>query len=110
MPELKETKKEAKGLKYSLEIEGEEIGRAFIYIMYNDLHEEPFALLEDVYVDENHRGKGIGKQLVKVAIEGAKKRGCYKLIATSRYARDTVHQFYKNLGFKERGFEFRMNF
>lgn len=86
------------------------IGRAYLYLIYNDLHEEPYGLLEDVFVDEAHRGKGIGSELVKYVIEEAKKQGCYKLIATSRFEREDVHEWYKRLGFTEYGKEFRLNF
>ena len=56
--------------------------------MTNDLHERPFGLLEDVFVEPDHRGGKIGTTLVKRVIAEAKRRRCYKLIATSRHARD----------------------
>lgn len=78
--------------------------------MHNSLHREPFGLLEDVYVAESHRGKGLGTKLVRQVIQMAKERGCYKLIATSRTSRPKVHKLYKDLGFQERGWEFRIDF
>ena len=100
---------DAKGIKFSV-TEGEtEVARAYLYLMHNDLHQEPFGLLEDVYVDENQRGKGLGSQLVQEVIQAAQEQGCYKLIATSRASRPKVHQLYKRLGFIERGLEFRID-
>ncbi len=100
----------AKGIKFSL-VEGErEIARAYLYLMYNDLHKEPFGLVEDVYVAESHRGKGLGTKLVQQVIQAAQEQGCYKLIATSRTSRSKVHQLYRRLGFQERGLEFRIDF
>ena len=100
----------ATGIKFSLE-EGEtEIARAYLYLMHNDLHQEPFGLLEDVYVDETQRGKGLGTKLIEEVVRAAKKQGCYKLIATSRTSRTQVHQLYRRLGFVEKGLEFRMDF
>jgi len=107
--ELKERAIETKGIKIFAEENGKEVGRCFIYLIKNDLHEEPYALLEDVYVDENFRGKGIGTELVKKAIEVAKKLNCYKIIATSRFEREKVHEWYQKFGFKKFGFEFRMD-
>ena len=101
---------EAKGIKFSISEAEREIARAYLYIMHNDLHSEPFALLEDVYVAENQRGTGKGTKLVLQAIAKAKELGCYKLIATSRKTRSKVHQLYLKLGFKERGSEFRIDF
>ena len=89
---------------------GQEIARTFLYIMHNDLHEQPFALLEDVFVKEDQRGRGYGKKIIIQAIAEAKKHHCYKLIATSRYQRVAVHQMYEQLGFKNWGQEFRLDF
>lgn len=100
---------EAKGIKFFV-IEAErEIARAYLYIMHNDIHSAPFALLEDVYVAESQRSKGLGTELVKQAIAKARELGCYKLIATSRKSRPKVHQLYLKLGFEEHGLEFRIN-
>lgn len=101
---------DAKGIKFSLQEEEQEIARAYLYLMHNDLHSEPFGLLEDVYVDKNYRGKGLGTKLVEQVIQAAQEQGCYKLIATSRTSRTQVHQLYKRLGFIERGLEFRIDF
>ncbi len=73
----------------------EEIGRAFLYLMYNDLRDEPFGMLEDIFIKESERGGGIGTELVKNVIEKAKELGCYKLIATSRHSRPKVHALYE---------------
>ena len=101
---------EAIGIKLFI-LEGErETARAYLYIMHNDLHSEPFGLLEDVYVAQSQRGQGLGTSLVEQAIAKAKELGCYKLIATSRTSRPKVHQLYLKLGFEERGREFRINF
>ena len=98
------------GIKFFIEVNKKEIARAYLYILFNDLHEKPFGFLEDVFVDKDSRGKGIGKQIIKTAIKEAKKQGCYKLIATSRYSRKKVHEFYKGLRFKKHGVEFRIDF
>lgn len=90
--------------------QNKEVGRAFLYVMYNDLHDRPFGLMEDVYVDESVRGQGIGTQLVNKVIEMARNQKCYKLIATSRHSRAKVHELYQHLGFVDHGKEFRIDF
>ena len=100
---------EARGIRFSLRENEQEIARAYLYIMHNDLHQEPFGLLEDVYVDEDYRGSGWGSKLVKQIITSAKAENCYKLIATSRKSRPQVHQLYEKLGFVSRGYEFRID-
>lgn len=101
---------EGKGVKFFIEIDGKEVGRAFLYILHNDLHEEPFGFLEDVYINENLRGQGIGTKLLNEIIEEAKRNECYKIVATSRYSRPKVHKLYERLGFKNQGIEFRLDF
>ena len=46
----------------------------------------------------------------ELAVAEAKARGCYKLIATSRFERERVHKLYEGLGFERWGLEYRMNF
>lgn len=100
---------EAQGIKFTITENDRIIARAYLYIMHNDLHQEPFCLLEDVYVTEDNRGKGLGTKLVERVITAAKDEGCYKLIANSRKSRSNVHQLYNKLGFQEYGLEFRMD-
>ena len=99
----------ASGIKFFIEKDSQEIGRATLYLMHNDLHQRPFGLLEDVFVKEEFRGQGFGTKLVQAVLEVAKNR-CYKLLATSRYSRPKVHQWYEKFGFKNHGVEFRMDF
>jgi GNAT superfamily N-acetyltransferase len=98
------------GMKFYIEQDNTEIARAYLYILNNDLHKEPFAFMENVFVDDSLRGKGIGSLLVKKIIEGAKSMGCYKLICTSRHSKLKVHELYEKLGFKNHGLEFRIDF
>lgn len=97
------------GIRYSIANGGIEFARAYLYIMRNDLHEKPFGLLEDVFVDENFRGRGIGSEFVGQIIQKARDLGCYKIICTSRYGRDEVHAMYEKIGFENRGLEFRID-
>ena len=99
----------AEGTRFSISKHGTEVARAYLYVMSNGLHKEPFGLLEDVYVEESERGTGIGTALVKEVIAAATEFGCYKLLATSRASRPKVHALYERLGFENYGLEFRMN-
>ncbi len=101
--------KPAHGIRFSIDGPTGEIARAYLYVMTNDLHVEPFGLLEDVFVDESQRGSGLGTALVHEVIAAAREAGCYKLVATSRASRPKVHELYERLGFANYGLEFRMN-
>ncbi|MBI2436536.1 MAG: GNAT family N-acetyltransferase [Candidatus Magasanikbacteria bacterium] len=87
-----------------------EVGHAYLYIVYNDLHIEPYGLMEDVFVEGSQRGKGVGTQLVTMMIDKSKELGCRKLIGQSRYEKESVHRLYESLGFKDHGKNFRMDF
>lgn len=107
--EIKQKEIAASGIKFFVEKDGQEIARATLFLMSNDLHSRPFGLLEDAFVEEEYRGQGIGTQLVQAVMEEAKQR-CYKLLCTSRYSRSQVHELYQKLGFNNHGIEFRMDF
>ncbi len=106
----KSIKKNVYGVKLSFEEKGKEIGRAFLYVINNGLHKKPFGLLEDVFVDEKYRSLGLGSKLVTAAVKEAKKRKCYKLIATSRNSKPELQKFYKKFGLEVWGVEYRVNF
>jgi len=107
---LKAVQIPAYGVKLTKLLKGKVVARAYLYVMTNDLHKRPFGLLEDVFVEPDHRGGEIGSTLVKRVIAEAKRRRCYKLIATSRHARPRVHALYGRLGFSDYGKEFRIDF
>jgi GNAT superfamily N-acetyltransferase len=100
----------AVGIRFSVSSDGAEVAHAYLYLMHNDLHQEPFGLMEDVFVEESQRGDGLGTKLVNEVVAAAKENGCYKLIATSRDSRPKVHDLYRRLGFSDHGREFRIDF
>lgn len=53
--------------------------------------------IEDVVVDKEHQGKGIGEKIIKFLLKYAEERGCYKTILDCS---DEVKPFYEKLGFK----------
>jgi GNAT superfamily N-acetyltransferase len=106
---IKKTETTIPGIKFQAEEAGRELGRAFLYILRNDLHEKPFAFIEDVFVAEECRGRGVGSELVRRLVEESKSRGCYKIIMTSRYSKPQVHALYERLGFRDHGKEFRLD-
>lgn len=57
------------------------------------------AFVENVVTDKEHRGQGLGRKVMEMAIEFARKNNCYKVILQSASFRKEAHQFYKNLGF-----------
>lgn len=60
------------------------------------------AWIEDVIVDENHRGKGIARKLVEAAIGYAKDRKVVSLSLSSRPEREAANRLYQSMGFEIR--------
>jgi GNAT superfamily N-acetyltransferase len=66
----------------------------------------PSALVEAVVVDANRRGGGIGRAMMRRALDIARTKGCYKLALSSGSRRADAHRFYDNLGFERHGVSF----
>jgi phosphinothricin acetyltransferase len=58
--------------------------------------------IEDVIVDEKHRGKGIGRKLMEQTIEALRAMNVKRVGLTSRPSRTVANELYKSLGFKLR--------
>ena len=67
----------------------------------------PYAIVENVVVDEARRGSGVGSALVREAVSRARAAGAYKLSLTANLSREAAHGFYRSLGLEEthKGFE-----
>jgi GNAT superfamily N-acetyltransferase len=100
-----------RAIRFSHDRDGEEVGHAYLYLIHNNLHAEPYGLLEDMYVHEQHRKNRIGAMLLQAILECARREGCYKVIANSRNGveRESVQSWYVRTGFVEHGKEFRMD-
>jgi ribosomal protein S18 acetylase RimI-like enzyme len=60
------------------------------------------AWIEDVVVDGEARGNGVGEALNLFAIEVARKRGAVTVDLTSRPSREAANRLYQRLGFVAR--------
>ena len=60
------------------------------------------AWVEDVVVDQNARGQGLGKSLMDHALEEAGKLGVKTIDLTSRPSRKNANRLYQSLGYRIR--------
>lgn len=60
------------------------------------------AWIEDVVVDEDARGRGVGEALTRRALEDARRAGARTVDLTSRPSREAAHALYQRVGFVER--------
>ena len=78
------------------------IATCFLTIIPNFSNQgRPIGFIENVVTDEKWRGKGVGSQLLKTAIELAKEQNCYKVFLESGITRTGAHDFYRSLGFDD---------
>lgn len=52
----------SRAIKITVEENGQVLGRAYLYLIKNDLHDKPYGLLEDVFVEEKARGGDWGRR------------------------------------------------
>ena len=60
------------------------------------------GIIEDVVVDETHRGQGIAAALTNVALARAHAAGVRTVDLTSRPSREAANHLYQKLGFQRR--------
>ncbi len=60
------------------------------------------AWIEDVVVDTEARGQGMGAALTREAVEIARKKGAKTVDLTSRPAREAANRLYQRVGFVQR--------
>lgn len=60
---------------------------------------QPWAIVENVVVDQATRGGGVGRAMVTEALRRANEAGCYTMQLVSLRQRPDAHAFYEGLGF-----------
>ncbi|NLY38713.1 MAG: GNAT family N-acetyltransferase [Firmicutes bacterium] len=77
---------------------GTVIGWAHVY-NYVLPESDLIAEVGGIVVDQNHRGMGIGRKLIKYVEQWAWENGQAKVIIRSNVIRSESHRFYENLGY-----------
>jgi GNAT superfamily N-acetyltransferase len=86
---------------------GSIVGTFALLIMDNLAHMgAPSGVVEDVVVQKDWQGKGVGKQMMRFAMDRCRERGCYKLALSSNLKREAAHRFYDAIGFQRHGYSF----
>jgi GNAT superfamily N-acetyltransferase len=90
---------------------GRVVGTLCLIVVPNLSHQgRPYALVENVVVDETERSAGYGELLLRRAMAEAQRAGCYKLALTSNKERPGAHRFYQRLGLRATSEGFRIDF
>ena len=95
---------------YVAEADGQVVGTFALLVMDNLGHlGAPSGLVEDVAVDPAWQKRGVGKTMMRCAVERCREKGCYKLSLSSNLKRRHAHTFYQSLGFQRHGYSFCMD-
>lgn len=84
-------------------------GYCSVRIVYHLHHTANIAIVEELYVCEAWRGKGIGKTLMQHAADHARQGGCIQLELSSNQRRVKAHAFYRKLSMACSHFKFTWN-
>jgi GNAT superfamily N-acetyltransferase len=94
---------------YVAVLEGNVIGTFALLIMDNLGHMgAPSAIIEDVAVEPEWQGRGVGKFMMGYALQICAVKGCYKATLSSNLKRERAHAFYESLGFERHGYSFHI--
>lgn len=95
--------------KYICAVEDSKIvGFGSLTIKNNLWQEGRLGHIDELVVDNDYRGKGIGRQLLAQLIVLAKEQKCKRVELDTAFHRKEAHHFYEQQGFENRAYLFSM--
>lgn len=61
----------------------------------------PYGVIENVVTDAAHRGAGLGRAILAVAVDKAWEADCYKVFLATGSRRESTLRFYEGAGFQK---------
>jgi ribosomal protein S18 acetylase RimI-like enzyme len=77
------------------------VGFTQLYPAYSSVRAVKYWILNDLYVEADHRKKGIGESLIKAAMDFAKKDGATFMELSTAIDNYTAQTLYENIGFEK---------
>ena len=85
---------------FVLEADGVVVATTYLNVIPNITRSaSPYAVIENVVVEEAVRGSGLGKQIMAATLQAAWDAGCYKAMLQTGSRRPATHAFYRACGF-----------
>lgn len=85
------------------ETEGKVVGFISFMTRKTIIHPGLCGLIDELVVSKGCRRKGVGKELIKAAIEECKKLRCCEVEVSTEFTNVNAREFYKHCGFEETG-------
>lgn len=80
--------------------DGEVVATTYLNVIPNlSRSAQPYAVIENVVVDESVRGTGLGRKIMAATLERAWDQGCYKAMLQTGSRTPRTHAFYRGCGF-----------
>ncbi|GIU51664.1 putative N-acetyltransferase YhfO [Shewanella sairae] len=77
------------------------LGFIQLYPTFSSISAKESLILNDLYVYQEHRGKGVARQLMLTAIEYAKSQGCVSISLETHHQNHNAQALYESLSFKK---------
>jgi len=85
---------------YVAESEGVLVGFVQLYPLFSSTRMKKYWLLNDLFVNENHRGKGFSKELIEAAKEVCKSSDACGILLETGKSNDIGNKLYPSCGFE----------
>lgn len=83
-----------------LELDRKVVATTYLNVVPNITRSaSPYAVIENIVVDEALRGTGLGKQIMAATLAAAWEAGCYKAMLLTGSKTPATHNFYRSCGF-----------
>ncbi|CAG7627252.1 hypothetical protein PAESOLCIP111_02896 [Paenibacillus solanacearum] len=98
---LEEIRREPYHYCFVYEDEGRVAGTVLLHLCLDPMYgKRPFALIENVVVDPDIRGKGVGNRLFAHVEQCCRERDCTEILLLSSAYRTEAHRFFERQGFR----------
>ncbi|MEM7187516.1 MAG: GNAT family N-acetyltransferase [Bacteroidota bacterium] len=84
----------------AVDSDGKGVGFTQLYPSFSSVSMQPMHILNDLYVDPQGRGKGIGAALMRQAQQYAREQGCKSLVLETAVD-NPAQKLYKRLGWAQ---------
>ncbi|WFE54277.1 GNAT family N-acetyltransferase [Micromonospora sp. WMMD1155] len=85
---------------FVLDLDGVVVATTYLNVIPNlSRSASPYAVIENVVVEESRRGTGLGRQIMAGTLQAAWDAGCYKAMLMTGSRTAATHAFYRACGF-----------
>ncbi|MEV4494346.1 GNAT family N-acetyltransferase [Micromonospora arborensis] len=85
---------------FVLELDGVVVATTYLNVVPNlSRSASPYAVIENVVVEESRRGTGLGRRIMADTLQAAWDAGCYKAMLMTGSRTPATHAFYRACGF-----------